>query len=169
MGGAGQSEVDLGSGIIYVLNSKNNTAREIPMCNMVKDTLRGIKSHPNSPYIFCRKDGKKHGNFRKSFLKALNKSGIINFRFHDLRHTFASHLVMSGIDLNIVRELLGHKSLKMTLRYSHLSIDHKRAAIEGFSESMDTIWTPETQQLDYNNSVLFPRPYRKTSYNKVGA
>ena len=84
-----------------------------------------------------------HSRFKKSFLTAVRKSGILNFHFHDLRHTFASHLVMSGVDLNTVRELLGHKSLEMTLRYSHLSPDHKKRAVDILGRRMDTIWTPE--------------------------
>ena len=92
-------------------------------------------------------------DLRKSFSTALRKSGINSFRFHDLRHTFASQLVMAGVDLNTVRELLGHKDMAMTLRYSHLAQSHKQHAVEILGKKMDTFWTLDpkskiTQELE---------------------
>jgi site-specific recombinase XerD len=57
-------------------------------------------------------------------------AGIEDFRFHDLRHTFGSRLVMSGVDLRTVQELMGHRTIAMTLRYTHLSPDHQQQAVE---------------------------------------
>lgn len=70
------------------------------MNEQVKTALIRVRKHPESPFIFCNENGKLVHDIRKSFSTALRKSGITNFRFHDLRHTFASQLVMSGIDLN---------------------------------------------------------------------
>lgn len=53
---------------------------------------------------------------------------------------------MSGVDLNTARELMGHKSIKMTLRYAHLSPDHKKRAVDILGKRMDTIWTPEAKE-----------------------
>ncbi len=67
-------------------------------------------------------------DIKKAFSKARKRAGLDDVRFHDLRHTFARHLVMAGVDLTSVKELLGHKSTKMTERYSHLSPKHKADA-----------------------------------------
>jgi integrase len=67
---------------------------------------------------------------RKAWTGVLVAALVKAFRFHDLRHTFASNLVMADVDLNTVRELLGHKSIAMTLRYAHLAPEHKAAAVE---------------------------------------
>lgn len=123
-------DIDLKNHIITILKTKNNEIRHIPMNRSVEDILFRVKKDPGSPYIFPSKNGKPFANLKRSFRRALAKADIKNFRFHDLRHTFASQLVMAGVDLNTVRELLGHKDMQMTLRYSHLSCDHKKRAVE---------------------------------------
>src|SRR3989338_4727881 len=92
---------------------------------------------PESEYILCKKDGSPY-NIRKSFETALKAAKIHKFRFHDLRHTFASHLAMSGVDLTTIKELLGHKTIQMTQRYAHLSRDHKASAVQSLGNLMDT-------------------------------
>ena len=74
----------------------------------------------------------------------MRKAGLEDFTFHDLRHTFASRLVMAGVDLPTVKELMGHKDITMTLRYTHLSSDHKQRAVrvlERIGEKVPAIFT----------------------------
>jgi len=157
-------DIDFNREIIYLLDSKSGEGREVPINKAVKDVLIRIRKHPGSPYVFCDKEGNSYGDIKKSFFTALKKAGIIDFRFHDLRHTFASHLVMAGIDLNTVRELMGYKSLEMTLRYAHLSPDHKKRAVEILNTQMDTIWSPEGNKKKKAESLSLQRIENIGSY-----
>lgn len=81
--------------------------------------------------VFPGKDGKSEfDNMQTSWTTILTMAKIKNFTWHDMRHDYASQLVMAGVDLNTVRELLGHADIKMTLVYAHLAPEHKRKAIE---------------------------------------
>ena len=137
-------DIDFKRGLIMVRDSKNNEAREIPMNRILHDTLKAHKKNPNSELVFCHSDGRKLINLRDILRKSLRKAKIEKqIRFHDLRHTFASQLVMSGADLIVVKELLGHKTLNMTARYAHLSPRYKVGMLDILGSKMDTIWTPE--------------------------
>jgi len=81
-------------------------------------------------FFYDPSNGKPYGDVKKAFHSALRRNKIQNFHFHDLRHTFASHLVMAGVDITTVSRLLGHKSLTMTLRYAHLSPQHGMDAVQ---------------------------------------
>lgn len=123
-------DVDHRTGLIHLLKTKTGEKREIPMNQNVKSVLARVKWHPGAVYVFSSVNNQPFNNVKRSFRTALKKAKIENFRFHDLRHTFASHLVMSGVDLLTVKELLGHKKIDMTLRYSHLSGEHKAKAVQ---------------------------------------
>ena len=114
-------------GFITLWETKNSERPDIPMNETVKASLNGIER--NGPYIFCDGNGKSFGNVKRSFETALKKSEIEDFRFHDLRHTFASNLIMGGTDITTVKELMGHKTIDMTLRYSHLAPNYKTRAV----------------------------------------
>jgi len=136
------NDIDFRNHFIYVLETKNNEARKIPMNDITFRALLKVRKNAKSPHVFLQgKRGALQG-YPGWVQECVKESRGKNFRFHDLRYTFASHLVMAGVDLRTVQELLGHKTFEMTLRYARLSPDHKRRAVDILSRRMDTIWTP---------------------------
>ncbi len=110
-------------------NAKSKKTRTIPLNDTAYHVLLDWRQQtPDSDYVFTQR-GHPIRYIQTPWEKVLTGAGITNFRFHDLRHHFASKLVMAGADLNIVRELLGHSDMKMTLRYAHLAPEHKAAAV----------------------------------------
>lgn len=118
-------------GFIYRHQTKSGKPRQIPINERLSEVLREVRKRNQlkSPYVFGRNDGQRFGDIKESFNSACRKAGIEDFRFHDLRPTFASHLVMKGVSLKAVQELLGHTTIQMTMRYSHLSQGHLEKAV----------------------------------------
>ncbi|PFG56336.1 site-specific recombinase XerD [Vibrio sp. ES.051] len=110
-------------------NAKSKKTRTIPLNDTVLNLLESWRAqNSDADYVFVA-NNQPVEFFQYQWQSLLKEAGIENFRIHDLRHHFASKLVMAGVDLNIVRELLGHADLKMTLRYAHLAPEHKAAAV----------------------------------------
>jgi integrase len=127
--------VDLKHGFILLDRTKNGKRREIPINATLRATLETLPRRLDGGHVFYdHKTGKPYQDVKKSFNSAVRRAKIKDFHFHDLRHTFASHLVMAGIDLTTVSRLLGHKDLTMTLRYSHLSPKHMSQAVDIMNE-----------------------------------
>ncbi len=125
-------QVDLQHGFILLRSdeTKSGERREVPINATLRATLQGITRRLDVPYVFFDPaTGKPYGEVKRSFQSALRRAKIQDFHFHDLRHTFASHLVMAGVDLTTVKELLGHKNITTTLRYAHLAPAHKVKAM----------------------------------------
>ena len=138
--------------------TKNNTSRLVPANDTLLRTLADLPR--NSDFVFLGRKGKPFVDLKISFKEACRKAGIEGFRFHDLRHTYASHLAMRGVHMRALQELLGHKNIQMTQRYSHLSPEHLQGAVkllddiippaarllkEGKPEGFGTILTPDSE------------------------
>ena len=124
------SDVDMKNRNITVRRTKNNEVRTIPMTDTLYNMLKTMGQQIGEQYVFSNEEGKPYGDIKTGFKAALRRAEIKNFRFHDLRHTFASKLMMNGADIGSVQKLLGHKDITMTMRYSHLSNAHLRETVK---------------------------------------
>ena len=143
--------VDLVARRITLTTTKNHTARHIPLNSVALAAFVSMgKEHDESDQIFRNADDS--GPLLKPrywWQKVIAEAKIADFKWHDLRHTFASRCVMAGVDLRTLQQLLGHKTLAMVVRYTHLSSSHELAAVERLcTPAQDTGTTTGTADLE---------------------
>jgi len=127
--------------------AKNGHERVIPLNQMIRTALAELRKDATHESIFISTDGLPYRHIRKSFDRACKRAKVYGVTPHVLRHTFASRLVMAGVDLRTIQELGGWKSLDMVMRYSHLSPQHKAQAVEAIClDKMDPIWTQTVEE-----------------------
>jgi integrase len=122
-------QVDFARGVVKLEVTKSGRRREIPMNDAVYAALSALPGNKDAGRLFHKANGAAWGQIRTAFENACRTAKLANFRFHDLRHTAASQLLMRGATLTDVKAVLGHSDLKMTLRYAHLSPEHLRSAV----------------------------------------
>lgn len=120
------SHVDFERRCLYFLDTKNGESRSAPMIQAVYDELKKLRLVPRigTDYIFTRRDGLAPLEMKKHYQKAFKDAELKDFKFHDLRHTAASYLAMSGATLVEISQILGHKTMQMVKRYAHLAENH---------------------------------------------
>lgn len=133
-------DVDLERGI---LTAKGKTGRRHVLANETAiAALRKLHMRTGEKeYVSPDNDGSAKRDWRTWLEDAAAEVNVADFHWHDLRHTFASRLVMAGADIKTVQELLGHKSIVQTMRYSHLSADHKKAAVAKLDAQEGSFYT----------------------------
>lgn len=132
-GGLKWNHIDFHSDIVTLPRSKHGESRHIPMNTVLKETLLRLKKGTTSLYVFQGDPPEKW------FPEVCDAAEMKNFTWHCLRHTFASRLVMAGVDLRTVQELLGHKSISTTVRYAHLAPKHQADAVARLVEPTGTV------------------------------
>ena len=130
-------DIDLKEGYLTFEQTKNGDIRKVPVLG---EALNLLRTYHHQHRIVGREElfpGRIKGhslNLRKQWVAAIKLAEIEDFRWHDLRHSSASYMVRQGLDLRLVAELLGHRTLQMSMRYSHLAKEHLKSAI---SEAME--------------------------------
>ena len=145
--------VDLQAGLIHLEaeHTKTGRRRSVPLNREARNAIISrarfkVQHCPSSQWVFCRKDGTRIADVKRSFATACRRVGIEDFRIHDLRHTCAAWLVKEGVPLIEVRDLLGHRTIQMTERYAHLAPENIRAAVALLEKDSHDIVTLETQE-----------------------
>ena len=149
-----KAEIELKGDFIYLKKTKTNESRQIPINYDLAQMFMRIRKDKQlrSGFVFSSNVGKPLNSVKKGFKATCRRAGIEDFKFHDLRHTFASQMIMRGANLKDVQEILGHKTMTMTLRYAHLSQEHKKKAVNllnGLTASAES---------ECHKTVTFPEP-----------
>ena len=129
--------VDMTHGFIRLKQTKNGKARALPFNETLWSLFSRLRTRQDVSWVFHDAAGNRWNDIRHPFDAACDSAGLTDFHFHDLRHTFASWLMMRGVPLATVSNLLGHTSPTMTLRYAHLSPKHLTSAVRVLDPQTD--------------------------------
>lgn len=140
-------DVDLGRGVAILRETKNGDTRATPLARHLRELLieqmersltlyAAMPNPPKTRWLFPRSDGEQPIDIRTAWENARDKAELVDFRFHDLRHSTASYLAMKGASLVEIAEVLGHRTLQMVRRYSHLSESHVKGLVERLGEDL---------------------------------
>lgn len=133
-------DVDFDSQRIVIQETKNGERRAVPLVGTALQLIDKLKINGRGSiddFIFHSPEGStKRCSIRTAWEKAIKRATIENFRFYDLRHSTASYLAMNGASLLEIADILGHKTLQMVKRYSHLSEDHKATVLEKMNKKV---------------------------------
>jgi integrase len=129
-------DIDLNQKVMRLEETKNGERRSVPLSSHALTIIQELKKvrRIDTTLLFPRADGQKPFEIKKYWKKAIEEAAIENFRFHDLRHTAASNLAMSGATLLEIADILGHKQLKMVKRYAHLTKQHTATVLERMND-----------------------------------
>ncbi len=152
-------DIDLAAGAITIREAKSGETERIPTNQTVRQMLAALREARMrrakktgdarelfGRYVFCAPGGGYLHDLNRYWYPAVKAAGVEDLRFHDLRHTFCSRLVMSGADLYQVQRLARHRRPEMTMRYAHLSPAHLRAAVELLDAPGPKPWTAVPKQ-----------------------
>jgi integrase len=151
-------QIDMEAGILTIPLPKGGKTRPVPLSDGAQAILRSLDSFTRSPWVFPSPKNPLHSWNPQSFVNhtfspSLQKTGIQGACWHTLRHTAASRRIMAGVDLVAVKEILGHRDIVTTLRYSHLSPGHLQDAINR-GILIGTVTSPKTSRAHSRRSRL---------------
>lgn len=122
-------DIDLERNVAHCSRSKNGDRKALPLVPAVASMLQALQGKPGALLFSSPRHPDQAFAFEGAWADALAEAKIRNFRFHDLRHSCASMLAASGATLLEIADVLGHRQLQMTKRYSHLTTKHKAALV----------------------------------------
>lgn len=130
-------DVDLDYRVITVRHTKSAKERKVPVNTLLLETLKTQRAKARGEWVFpCPGTDKPMDGIKTAWQGALRRAGIEHCRFHDLRHTSATYMVLNGVDLATVKEILGHSDIRLTMRYTHPTSRAKRDAVETLTWNM---------------------------------
>jgi len=127
------NHIDMEHKQLRIPKDKNGSKHFVPIGSAAMSVLKereAVKRHGCKWVFFNPFDNDRWYDLKEGFNMSVERAGIYDFHFHDLRHTFISHLVMADVSIAKVQELAGHRTIAMTMRYSHLAPDNLAVAIE---------------------------------------